>query len=153
MYRILKVLFMTAVFAGYTSLGAFAAGSHDGMQEHVVPHAAPGPASSASALQSSENGITEHDGMQQNNTIMQDQGSQMNPAGEHEGHTSSHSEPAKNSEGGHSGDRGHTEAAKAPSGPDWPVIYGFGAVNLAVIMAAALSRYIFKVKSEVKTND
>lgn len=57
----------------------------------------------------------------------------------HGGYDAGSSESHGSTEGGHESDDGHGGADQDPnSPPNWSVIYGFGAFNVLVILAAAL---------------
>lgn len=124
MYKTLKILLLSAVFTSFMTIGAFAAGEHDG-------------AHSSSASHSNHNSVV---------TEMPEK------ADEHEGHTGN--QPKASAEAGREGGHGgHGDKKESKSqGPDWPVLYGFAGINATIIATAALKRYVFKDRNEEKAN-
>lgn len=146
-----KILLASAILAASVTVGAYAASSGDGAHDHDGLQQPSGitPSGAMSANDKMTNYMPGHEGMQHGNMVQHEQSTKTSEnTGNHTGPADSHPQPtASDAKGNH----GTHDAAKssAGQGPDWPVIYGFGGVNLAILIAAALNRYVLKADPEV----
>ena len=146
-----KILLASAILAASVTVGAYAASSSDGTHDHggLQQHSGVTPSGAMSANDKMTNDMPGHEGMQHGNMVQHEQSTKTaEKASEHTGPADSHPQPTA---GAAEGSHGSHDAAKssAGQGPDWPVIYGFGGINLAILTAAALKRYVLKANSEV----
>lgn len=146
-----KILLVSAILAASVTVGAYAASSSDEAHDHGGLQQPSGitPAGSMPANDKMTNGMPGHEGMQHGNMVQHEQSTKTDEkASEHTGPAGSHPQPAVGDAEGSHGTHGAAKNS-ASQGPDWPVIYGFGGVNLAILTAAALKRYVLKAGPEV----
>lgn len=129
---ILALMLVTGILAG-NALAATAGGD---------AHARHDMSATDSSDQHSGHDMNNMEGMNMDEMSQESSGGHAghgDSSGDHDSSSGSHN---YTSNGGHdSGSGGHGGGAQDPNTPpNWPVIYGFGAFNLLVIIAAALMK-------------
>lgn len=130
MKQSMKVLLMSFVLLGIMTIGAYAAADHEGVHNHNPMPGTPPGNSSQLPINSSQTKAVSHDGHENTQSKIQEKSAVESNHGDHANH-------------------GNT---KENQGPDWPVLYGFAGVNLAILAVAGIKKYILKDRTEVTAN-